>query len=164
MSSLLKAIAMLATVVVMSGCGLQPYVRQINLADYPYRYAGFDYKYAWNVVQTEQGVVIDGIMKNVRYPFIGSVDLTVFVQGKGEKVIARETTFPMPQQTREGDVCHFSLLLKGIKPVPGDRFQFLVHYRGSEGSDEDIDWISRFTADALTGAIIRPAGGTLTAW
>ncbi|MDA8430821.1 MAG: hypothetical protein M0T70_16325 [Geobacteraceae bacterium] len=163
MASLLKAIAMLAAVVVMSGCGLQPYVRQIDRSDYPYRFAGFDYRYAWNVARTEQGIVIDGIMKNVRYPYVGSVELTVFVQGKDEKIIARETTFPMPQQTREGDVCHFSLLLKGIKPVPGDRFQFLVHYRGSEGRDEDIDWISSFTADALTGAIIHPAGGTTAA-
>jgi hypothetical protein len=153
----------LLSLAIMSGCGLQPYV-QTDVAGYPYRYADFDYKYAWKSTRTNQGVAIEGVMKNVRYPAISSVQLTVLLLQKDGKIVGRESTFPMPQQSRENDVCHYSLLLKGIKPVVGDLLQFHVHYRGNEGNDEAIDWISSFKVDALTGAIIEPANSRPDKW
>lgn len=160
-----KLLVILASVMIVAGCGLQQTVRYTNIAGYPNRYSDFDYKYAWKSTTTDHGVVIDGVMKNVRYPSISSLQLTVFVLGKDERIVTKETTFPMPQQTRENDVTHFSLLLRDIKPVPGDIFQFHVHYTGTEGGNNDgIDWISNFKTDAVTGAIIRPPSRNPDEW
>lgn len=130
--------------------------RGIDISGYPNRHADFDYRYAWKASTTDDGILIDGIMKNVRYAFIDSIILTVeLLDGDGTRR-AVESDFPMPQLTREGDVSQFGLLLKGARPAAGDRYRFTVHYTGSEGNDERIDWISIFTADALSGAVIRP--------
>jgi hypothetical protein len=95
-------------------------------------------------------------MKNVRYSSIDSTQLTVLVLGKDENIVARSTTFPMPQQTREGDVSQFSLLLSNFNPTPHDVIQFRVHYSGNEGGNNaGIDWISSFKVEAMTGAVIH---------
>lgn len=166
MSSITNILAILATLLFMAGCGVQQNVKPTDITGYPHRYAAFDYKYAWKTTQTDHGVVIDGIMKNVRYPYIDSVQLTVFVLGKDGKTITRETTFPMPQQTREDDVCSYSLLLKNVKPVAGDQWEFHVHYTGSEGGNDGggVDWINSFKVDALTGAVISQPGSVTNTW
>jgi hypothetical protein len=165
MSYLVKMLAVMAALLVMAGCGVSyQQAKPVNLAEYPYRHAAFDYKYAWSTLNTDQGVVIEGVMKNVRYAFIESIEIKVEMQGKDGKTIARASDFPMPQQTREGDVSHFGLLLKDTRPAAGDIFQFTVHYRGNEGDTSRVNWISMFRVDALTGAVIRPQGGTLDKW
>jgi hypothetical protein len=162
MSYLFKNMAILASCLIMAACGLQRSAQYTNVAGYPYRHADFDYKYAWKTATTDQGVVIDGVMKNVRYPSIDSVQMTIVVLGKDGKIIARASTFPMLQQTRENDVCHFNLLLRDIKPAPDDVFHFLVHYRGNEGGS--VEWHSSFRVDALTGAVIRPPSRNPDEW
>lgn len=162
MLNVFKILAILASFLVMTACGLQRYANHTSVAGYPHRYTDFDYKYAWKTATTDHGVVIDGVMKNVRYPYIDSVQLTIFALENDGKIIARATTFPMMQQTRENDVCHFSLLLRDIKPAPDDVFQFLVHYKGSEGGG--VEWHSSFKVDALTGAVIRPQSRNPDEW
>jgi len=165
MSHFLKMLTALAALLVMAGCGVSyQQVKPVNLAEYPYRHAAFDYKYAWSTLNTDQGVVIEGVMKNVRYAFIESIEIKVELQGKDGKTIARASDFPRPQQTREGDVSHFGLLLKDSKPAAGDIFQFTVHYKGNEGDTSRVNWISIFKVDALTGAAIRPQGKTPDKW
>lgn len=165
MLTIAKMLAILASLLAMAGCGLQHSVNNTSVAGYPYRHSDFDYKYAWKSVATDQGVVIDGVMKNVRYPFISSVQLTVFVVDKDDKIRAKESTFPMPQQSRENDVSQFTLLLKGIKLSADDVFEFHVHYTGDEGGDGNgVDWISNFKVNALTGADIRTPNRNMDEW
>jgi hypothetical protein len=156
MSSLLKCMAIFFLLSVMAGCGANSYTKYTDISLYPYRYAAFDYKYAWNTTATDRGLLIEGAMKNVRYPMIESVLLTVNVIDKDGKSVASTTDFPMPQQTREGDTCFFSLLLKDVKPAPSDILQFQVHYTGSEGKFIGVDWRSSFKAEEMTGAVISP--------
>lgn len=160
MSYISKMLVLLASLSLLTGCGLQQYARHTNIAGYPARHDNFDYKYAWKATSTDHGVVIEGYMKNVRYNDIESVDLTVFVLGKERKIVARQATFPMPQMTREGDVVHFSLMLRDIKPAPGDVYHFLVNYSNGEVGH----WISSFKADAMTGAVIRPQSRNPDEW
>jgi hypothetical protein len=91
--------------------------------------------------------------------------MTVEVLGKDGKFIARAIDFPMPQNTREGDVSYFTLQLKNVKPTDGDIFRFLVHYKGNEGGRHgNVGWLSSFETDALTGAVIRPPGKNTDEW
>jgi len=162
MRYLSKILAFLASLLLLTAFGLQRHANATNVAGYPHRHTDFDYKYAWKTVATDRGVVIDGVMKNVRYPYIDSLQVTVFAVDKDGTVITRATTFPMPQQTRENDVCRFSLLLRNLRPGPDDAFHFLVSYRGNEGGV--VDWISSFKVDALTGAVIRPPARNPDEW
>ncbi len=166
MSYLLKIPAILALLLVMTGCGVHSYTNHTDVSGFPHRYADFDYKYAWKTVVTDQALLIDGVMKNVRYAFIDSVQVKVSVLDKNGNIIATASDFPMPQKTREGDVCIFTLLLRDVKPASGDIFQFQVHYTGNEGDHDGggVDWYSNFKVDALTGAAILPPGKNPDEW
>jgi hypothetical protein len=164
MSNLAKMLAALMTILLMTGCGVQQYAKPAS-SGYPYRYADFDYKYAWKTDATDRGVVIDGVMKNVRYAFIDSVAMKVELLDKDGRFIARANDFPMMQHTGEGEVTYFTLVLRGVRPAAGDMFRFTVHYTGNEGGRHgDVDWISSFRADALTGAVTRHPASSPDEW
>jgi hypothetical protein len=165
MSYLLKTLAVLASLFVMAGCGAHSYAKYTDVSGYPDRYADFDYRYAWKTAATDHGLLIEGVMRNVRYAHIDSVVMTVNVLDKEGKIVAKATDFPTPQQSGEGDVCFFSLLLRDAKPAPGDILQFQVHYKGNEGGNRSgVNWHSSFKADAMTGAIIRPPSKNPNEW
>ncbi|HEY4744906.1 MAG TPA: hypothetical protein VIH45_09635 [Desulfuromonadaceae bacterium] len=158
MARVAKWLALMASVLVMSACGLEQYVRHTDVSGYPYRYTDFDFKYAWKTTPTTDGVVIDGVMKNIRYPTIDDLELTVFVLGKQENVITRAITFPVPQQGRdyEETVNYFSLPLRGVTPVSGNVYEFLAHYKGGYGGNKGgVEWRSTFKVDAMTGAVMH---------
>lgn len=146
-------ILMLLSMLALSGCSVNhDAVRQSPAAGFSYRHTDFDYKVAWNTTQAENEVVIDGILKNVRYTNIEQLDLTIFLRGPDGKLRARVTTIPFPQQSKIDEVASFSAQMHNITIKQGDTLQFLIHYLGTEGAGGGIDWISTFSADALTGA------------
>lgn len=164
MATIGKTAAALAMFLVMAGCGVHWQAHEIDVSGYPHRHADFDYRYAWKSDTSTDGVLIDGVMKNVRYAFIDSITVMVELLDRDGSRRAVATDFPRPQVTREGDVSRFGLLLRGVRPAAGDSFRFTVHYTGNEGNDERIDWISIFTADALTGAVNRSPGKAPERW
>lgn len=155
MSSLFKALVVLFSLLVMAGCGLHLYAPPtVNLAEYPYKYAEFDYHYAWKTSVTEKGFMVEGFLKNVRYAYINSVDMTLTVIDKNGNTLVKASGFPSPQQSRKGDLCNFSLLLKNFKLTPGDIFLFQLTYAGDDGDSGGFTWNSSFKVDALTGRVI----------
>ena len=157
MSCLLKILAILASLFVMAGCGAHNYtnMKYTDIAEYPNRYSAFDYKYAWRTTDTDNGILIEGLLKNVRYTYIDSVLMTVNILDKNGRIVAKAADFPMPQRSGDGDVSYFSLLLRDVKPAPGNILEFQVHYKGNEGGS-GVDWHRSFKVDAMTGIAIRP--------
>jgi len=110
MASLVKPFVMLVLLLTLSGCGLHLYNPNASIAEYPYRYAEFDYKYIWKTSATDKGLVVEGFVKNVRYAYIDNVDIEVSVFDKNGKVLSKAFDIPMPQQSQEGDLCNFSMV------------------------------------------------------
>ncbi|BCS53366.1 hypothetical protein [Geobacter sp. SVR] len=143
---------------------------QYSVADFPFRHTAYDYKVAWKTGQAGNGTTIDGIMKNTRYPDIDQLDLTIFLIGPNQKVRARTTTIPAPQQSRRNDVVPFSAKLKDVSLNQGDTLVFELHYRGSEGGGGrsggggGVDWHSTFAVDALTGQPREEEKGKTEEW
>jgi len=154
MRKMIKTLALIS-LLLLSACSAQYAAIQQNPADgFPNRHRDFDYKVAWKTTVANNEVVIDGILKNVRYPYIESLDLTVFLLGTDGKVRARATTIPSPQQSRVDEVIPFNAELRNVTLNPGDTFKFVIHYMGGEGGPEDgVDWRSTFAVDAMTGAV-----------
>lgn len=146
----------MVTMLLVAGCGLHLYAPTVNLDEYPYRHNDFDYHYAWKTGATDKGLVVDGFLKNVRYAYIDSLELTLKVLDKDGKVVAEASDLPMPQQSSQGDLCNFSLLFKNIKLTPDTIFLFEIRYRGDTGQDGGFNWNSSFKVDALTGTGITP--------
>ena len=129
-------------------------------ADLPYRHSAFDFKYAWKTAPIGQGIAIDGVVKSVRYFNVDGAVLSVSLLN-GDRKLAEATALPIPQQMRMEEVRPFDLVLKGVTLSPGDRLRFLVLYRATDGADGVGLWVSSFTVDATTGAVlaekVRPA-------
>jgi hypothetical protein len=153
MGAMIKTLA-LASLFILSACSTQHVATLQNpAAGFPFRHSDFDYKVAWKTTEANNAVVIDGILKNVRYPYIEGLDVTVFLQGTDGKVRARASTIPVPQQSQVGEVIPFSAEFRNATLNQGDTFKFVIHYQADLGGPEDgTDWRSTFAADAATGA------------
>jgi hypothetical protein len=147
---------MLVAMFAVSACSYG-YVVQQDLTAYPFRHDAFDYRTAWRTSQVGSAILIDGVLKNVRYAYIDDLDLMIQVVGQDGTVRSRATVFPIPQHSRMDEVVPFSAKLPDVTLVPGDTLLFMLHYRGNEGGDgnDGIDWHSSFTVDAMSGAEIR---------
>ena len=124
------------------------------VAALPYRYSAFDFKYAWKTAPLGEGIAIDGLLKNVRYFNVDGAVLSLSLLRGEKKVLAEATALPIPQQIRMDEVRPFDLVLKGVTVSPGDRLRFLVLYRATDGVDGVGLWVSSFTVDATTGAVL----------
>lgn len=157
MSHLLKLSAVLLVFSLLVGCAMHGYNPVVTLEEYPFRHNEFDYHYAWKTRATDKGLVVEGFLKNVRYPYISELMVTVKVLDATGKTVASASDLPMPQQSQQGDLCNFSLLLKEVKPVAGMQLEFAIRYNADEGKNGGVNWNSSFKVNALTGVLVAPA-------
>jgi len=150
----IRNILALVSLFLLAACSPRYAVTQRNpAADFPYRHSDFDYRVAWKTTDVNNAVVIDGILKNVRYPSISSLDVTVFLVGTDGKVRSRATTLPFPQKSQMNEVIPFNEELRKVTLNQGDTFKFVIHYTADVGGPDDaINWNSTFAVDAMTGA------------
>ncbi|KAF0220612.1 MAG: hypothetical protein FD174_936 [Geobacteraceae bacterium] len=151
MSFLMKIISIAAMLLSLSACTMDEYVRRDPVADLPYRHSDFDFKVAWKTYLTDQGLNIEGLLKNVRYAQVESVTLYVSLLNSENKVLASDRTFPIPQTIKMDYYVPFDVILKNAAPQKGDRLKFVIDYKAQEGNEGASRWISYFTVDALTG-------------
>jgi hypothetical protein len=156
MRAIIKTLVLLG-LLILSACSAQNVATQRNpAADFSFRHSDFDYKVAWKTTEANNAVVIDGILKNIRYPYVDSLDITIFLLGTDGKIRARASTIPTPQKSQSGDVIPFSVELRKVALNQGDVFKFVIHYQADLGGAEDgIDWHSTFAVDAMTGAVLH---------
>lgn len=152
--SFFARILTLTTFVAICACSMQHAVVQNPVADYPYRHYNFDYKVAWKTVATDKGILVEGVLKDVRFYFLENIDLTVRLLDKDDRVkaVAIDYPFPMPMEMNQSRP--FSILLEKSSMVKGDKLQFLILSAVNSGSRARNNWLSEFTVDAATGKVI----------
>jgi hypothetical protein len=136
-----------------TGCASDQAQRQKPFAGLPFRNNGYDFKKAWKASPSPQGLAIELVLKNIRYPRVEELEVNVSLLKKGDKVIAEETAF-LPRIVATGEYCNFTILLKNVTAAPGDLLHFRISYSASEGSNA-YKTVSDFTADAVTGVTPR---------
>jgi hypothetical protein len=155
MNILSRLAVLLVALVSLTACAGH---RPSPAAGYNFIHRDFDFRYAWNTAQTEKGVSIDGLIKNVRSPRVEQVEIDVSLLNKSRQVLAKSTTFLPTQAFEMDEYRRFGVQLKDAKISGGDLLQFLVHYTVAEGQSS-FSWTSSFTVDAITGTV---AGRTET--
>ena len=165
MREMIKILALIL-LLLLSACSAQyAAIQQNPSAGFPFRHSDFDYKAAWKTSEANNVVAIDGILKNVRYPYIDGLDLTVFLQGTDGNVRARATTLPYPQQSQEGDVVYFNAKLNNVTLNQGDTFYFVISYMAAQGGmDGVLNWNSTFAVDAMTGTELNKDNQKSEGW
>ncbi len=159
-----KIFAIITMLVSLSGCSMNNYIPQNPVADLPYRHNDFDYRFAWRTDQTDQGLSVEGLMKNVRYAQVESVTLSISLLNKENVVLASETTFPLPQTIKMDNYAPFKVTLKKVSPSKNDMLKFMITYYVFDGKDEIFQWHSSFTTDVSTGMGINDTVKNPDAW
>lgn len=148
-----KVVMALAVLIFLSACATDATLKPSPAEGYSFFHKDFDLHYAWKTEQSDQGLRVAGLLKNVRNPRIESVEVNVALLDKSKKTIAKGTYFPARQPIDQDDYRPFDVVLKGSKISEGDLLQFIVNYVASAGQSS-FTWTSSFTVDAKTGAIV----------
>jgi hypothetical protein len=153
MRILARAAISLAALISLTGCAAS-YTTNYNPAiDYSFLHQDFDLHYAWNAKQTGQGVRVDGLVKNVKYPRVESLEIKVSLLDKAHKVISEAVSFTVPYSIQRNDYTSFGVLLHKAKLSDGDLLQFLSRYDAAAGQSS-FSWFSSFTVNAITGEVV----------
>jgi hypothetical protein len=155
--------ALLTVLMTLAGCATT-HAKKAGPADsYSFRHKNFDLKYAWNLRQSEQGLHVDGLIKNIRFANMGDIGIDVTLLDKARKVVAEGSTFTSPQHIQIDDDSSFGLLLKNAKVSEGDQLRFHVSYNASEGPNA-VAWSSDFTVYAATGKTVGVGEKSVDEW
>ncbi len=152
MSRFMDLMLIVLLLLVQVGCASMPVEKPKPLAEFPHRHNSFDYKQAWKATQTSQGIVVEGVLKNIRYNRMDNLEIAVSVQRDG-KQISSEESYSLGSLDRE-EYRDFDVLLKQVTMAPGDLMQFIIKYNGLDGTTT-FKWISDFKADAFTGVAVQ---------
>ena len=152
MKMLRRVAVSLAVLLSLTACAAST-VKQNPAADFAFIHKAFDLRYAWNTRQTDQGVRIDGLIKNLRPPRVENVEIRVRLVNQAHKRSSEGVAFPIPQPIDENDYRSFELRLPHAELAAGDQLQFITSYDVAAGQGS-FSWISNFTVDAVTGAVV----------
>jgi len=117
----------------------------------PHHYRQFDLQVAWEARVVGGETLVDGAVKNVRYPFMYDLELWVAVLDAGGKVVTRSVSYVIPRQLDLDESAEFSLKLP-VAAAAGTKLRFTYRYRGSEGGDrrklgaDGTPWTQSFDA------------------
>lgn len=137
----------------LTACATSGALKSNPAAAFSFAHRDFDLRYAWNASQTDQGVRIDGLVKNVRYSRIDAMDIKISLLDKSRKVVAEGVAFPIPQPIENADYRNFGVLLRNAKLSDGDLLQFMASYNGADGPTS-FPWTSSFVVNAATGVAL----------
>jgi len=128
-----------------AGCATIGPVAGDPFATLPQKYSQFDMKLAWDTKVSEDGVLVSGVIRNVRWLFAEGVVLWVSVVGPDGKVVAKEGTLIAPSVLNMGDQASFEIRLP-VRPQPGAHLVFTYRYNGVDDIEGSAFWIQSFEA------------------
>jgi hypothetical protein len=153
MKILARAAMSLAVVISLTGCAASHAAKPNPATDFNFIHKASDLHYAWSAKQTDQGVRIDGLVKNVEYPRIEGLEIKVSLLDKAHKVIAEAVSFTVPYSIQVNDYTNFGVQLPKARLSDGDLLLFLSRYNAVAGQSS-FSWFSSFTVNAITGEVV----------
>lgn len=148
---LAKSLILLLIIAGMPACASLKSSQNDPMAQFPYRHNAYDLIVAWNSLQTEHGTIIDGLIKNVRYPEVRDIDLTVKVFDPKGSLLSKGSFLLVPAPLSMYESAPFIVKLPDAPLAKGNVIEFIMRYHGNDGYRNNFDWLTSFKADAATG-------------
>ena len=130
MVSVERIISMLLLVLLVS-CSSVMAAGQSPVAGLPNRHNGYDLKVAWQEAKSDNGMVVYGAIRNVRYAPVADLDVAVFLIDKQNHIVASGRGFPLPVPIVDRDFVTFSVTMSDTKGTNPDAttLGFFIRYR-----------------------------------
>jgi hypothetical protein len=114
-----------------------------RLASLPQHYSQFDMALAWEIKPAELKTTVEGVVKNLRYAQMDSIDIWVAVVDAAGKAGEGSVCYIIPHQIKQDEVAQFSLELP-VLVAAGTLLQFTYKYQGSDGGEGGVNWMQSF--------------------
>jgi hypothetical protein len=136
----------------LAGCASVQTPKPDRFSGLPFRHSAFDFKKAWKLSPSPQGLSVDMVLRNVRYLQVDDVEVQASLLRQG-KVVAQDTAYVHGSVAMD-DFCKVQLLLPNASVSKGDLIYFRIQYRATEGNNS-LNWTSDFSANAISGVPVR---------
>jgi hypothetical protein len=140
--------ALVLTVLILSSEGIAATmeVSREQLNNLPQQYSQFDVKMGWDVFHEGDGTVINGLVQNVRYFEMESIEIWVASYDLAGRELDRAVDLVMPTRLKMHEITTFTVRLKNKTPA-GSKLMFTYKYLGLEGGGPEngaINWMQSF--------------------
>jgi hypothetical protein len=143
--TMLKKMIGLSLVVVLCGCAIQPIdtLGRKQFEQLPNKYSQFDLKLAWDNKIYDNGIIVEGVIWNVRWLHAEGVEVWVSLLSPDGRVLDKDVSLILPHSLDINEKADFSVKLKS-KPVPGSRLLFTYRYHGVDDTEGSASWMQSF--------------------
>jgi hypothetical protein len=118
-------------------------LRREQLEQLPHKYSQFDFKLAWDSTLTDNGITVEGVIKNLRWQHAESLEVWVSLLDPDGKVLAKEVALVIPNPLNMYEVSSFSVRLP-IKAATGSTLRFMYSYYGVDDQESSTFWLQSF--------------------
>ncbi|MEI6306520.1 MAG: hypothetical protein WCP33_06840 [Deltaproteobacteria bacterium] len=109
----------------------------------PQKYSQYDFKLAWDQKVTDNEIIIDGLIWNVRWFYAEGVEVWVSLIDPTGQMQSREVDLIIPHILGVQEKAHFSIKIKA-KPQPGSKLLFTYRYYGVDSIDDAAFLVQSF--------------------
>lgn len=141
------SILLLILSALLGACASYPNPQQVRLAALPQHYKQFDVLLGWEVKPADNGTIVQGVVKNIRYFRMRNLEIWVAQLDANGKVLARGMTFIIPSELGLDESSDFTVKIPAAVTA-GDRLRFTYKYSGSDGGEHGLGdgtpWMQSF--------------------
>ena len=117
------------------------------MSSLPQHYDQFDLRLAWGTKTTGTEILIEGLVKNVRYLRVDDLEIWVAVLDAQGRTVARSVGYIIPPALALDEIAPFSLKLP-VPALPGTKLRFTYLYAAFEGDGHhELKWTQSFDAE-----------------
>jgi hypothetical protein len=144
----MKLIICILLTVLIGGCStIHPdALRREQFEKLSQKYSQFDLKMAWDNKVSDHDIIVAGVVRNVRWFQVESLEIWVSLIAPDGSVLAKDVDLIKPGPLKLGEMASFLIRLRA-KPVPGSKLQFSYKYSAIENNEQSMTWMQSFEAD-----------------
>lgn len=141
----MKFIVCVLLAVILGGCATIPpdTLRREQFEKLSQKYSQFDIKLAWDNKISDSGVIVEGLVWNVRWFRAEGLEIWVSLVGPDGSILAKEVDLIRPDPLKIGEMANFRIELLS-KPVPGSKLLFTYRFGAVEDIEGSTAWMQSF--------------------
>lgn len=98
----------------------------------PYRHKAYDLAFAWSAHRQGNELMLQGVLKNEKYPAIEGLDITLELQEAGGKTIRKAHTFVIPSSISLDQNAAFDIKISLAGASPEAKLRLIYFYTSVE--------------------------------
>jgi hypothetical protein len=141
----MKLIICILLTVILGGCATihSDTFRREQFEKFSQKYSQFDLRLAWDNKISDSGVIVEGLVWNVRWFHAEGLEIWVSLVGPDGTILARDVDLIRPDPLKIGEMADFRIKLPS-KPVPGSKLLFTYRFGAVEDIEGSIIWMQSF--------------------